>query len=102
MTLLDFTTTTTAEITVTGTKRSNRVLDGGELKVVNNRTDASCTFTPDNVKWSSTCNCATSGSWSGTCSNGTDVDLEITGCGTGDLTIEGDTFEVKFDHCIGI
>lgn len=99
--VLDFTTSTTSDITVTGTKRSNRVLDGGELKVVNNKTDFSCNYTPDNVKWSSTCNCATSGTWTGTCSNDSETKLKITGCGKGDLTIDGDTSEVEFDHCIG-
>lgn len=102
-TLLDFTTKTTAAIGVKGTKRSNRIIDGGELKVTNNKTDVSCTYTPTNVRWTSTCNCATSGSWTGTCSDGRTTSLELTGCGTGDLTMGDDhKVEIEFDRCIGI
>jgi hypothetical protein len=100
--LLDFSTKTNEAISITGTKRSNREIDGGVLHVTNNKTDVTCNYTPSNVKWSSTCNCATSGSWSGDCSDGKHAELKITGCGTGDMTMGSDTFSVDFDRCIGI
>ena len=102
-TLLDFTTKTDEAITITGTKRSNRVVNGGKLKVTNNKTDISCQYTPVDVSWSLTCNCATSGAWTATCSDGTEASLDITGCGTAELTIDNGTpKDIEFDRCIGI
>lgn len=98
--LFDQTTTVTSQITVTGTSRSNRVISGGTLHVVNNLTSVTCDFIPTNVTWSGTsCNCPTSGSWSGTCSDGKSVTLDINGCGTANFTQGSTTTSVSFDRC---
>ncbi|WP_413289358.1 hypothetical protein [Bdellovibrio sp. HCB337] len=100
-TIYDYTTTTTSDITVTGTLRSNRVMNGGTLRVTNNLTSATCDISPSNVNWSSGCTCASSGSWSGTCSDGSSVSLSITSCGSGTLTIGSTSRGVSFDRCTG-
>lgn len=100
-TLYDFTTSTTSNITVTGTTRSNRVMNGGTLHVVNNLTSVTCDISPSNVTWSSTCTCASSGTWSGSCSDGNTVNLSISSCGSGTLTLGSSSTGVSFDSCTG-
>lgn len=99
--MYDYTTTTTAGITVTGTSRTGRVLNGGSLKITNNLNSNTCTISPSNLSWSSTCTCPTSGSWTGTCSNGDNFTLSVTGCGSGSLSLGGTTTGVSFDRCAG-
>lgn len=99
-TLFDQTTTTTSPITVTGTARTSRVMTGGSLRVTNNLNTLTCDYVPTNVTWASgACNCPTSGSWSGTCSNGRSTTLNITGCGTATYTEGTTTVDVTFDRC---
>lgn len=98
-TLFDFTTTTTSPVTITGTSRSGRTLSGGSLRITNNSTSASCTISPSNVTYTSTCNCATSGTWSGTCSDGSSFSMELSGCGSASLTIGSESQSVTFDRC---
>lgn len=97
--LFDFTTTTTSNIAVTGTSRSDRVMTGGTLRVTNNKTALTCDYSPTNVAWSSSCNCASSGAWSGNCSDGKTSELTITGCGTATLTINDSSENLQFDRC---
>lgn len=100
-TLFDFTTKTTEAITITGTNRANRVLNGGNLEVTNNKSDVVCDYTPTDVTWNtSSCNCPISGTWDGECSNGKITKVEITGCGTADVTIDDETGSVNFDRCL--
>ncbi len=99
VTLFDFTTSTTGNITVTGDSRANRVMSGGTLSIANNITGKTCSVSPTAVTWGSTCNCAVSGSWSGTCSDSTTYTLDITGCGTANLTTDGATTAMTFDRC---
>lgn len=100
-TLFDFTTKTTEAITVTGANRGSRVLSGGNLKVTNNKSDVVCNYTPTDVTWNtSACNCPVSGTWDGECSDGKITKLDITGCGTADFTVDGETGSVEFDRCI--
>lgn len=82
--IADITTATTADITVSGTTRTDRVVNGGTLQVTNNLTNEVCNVTPNNVAWtSSTCSCPTSGTWTGTCSTGQAVSVAFTStCGT--------------------
>ncbi len=101
-TLFDFTTQTTSGITVTGTSRASRTMSGGNLRVTNNLTSVTCDYVPTGVTWVSTCNCPTSGSWSGSCSDGKTTSLAITGCGAGTLTVGSDTEAFTFDRCYGI
>ena len=100
--LFDFTTTTTSDITVTGTNRdTSRVMNGGTLRVMNNLTNVSCDYTPSSATWSSTCNCPTSGSFSASCSDGTTSAITLTGCGTANFTLGSDSQAVTFDRCYG-
>ncbi len=99
---LDYTSQTTSAITVTGTRRSSRTMSGGTLRVTNNTTSVTCDYSPTDVAWSSTCNCASSGSWTGSCSDGKTTSISITGCGTANVTLGSDTQSVVFDRCYGI
>ena len=97
--LFDFTTTTTSNISITGTSRSDRVMDGGALRVTNNLTSVTCDYVPTNVTWASGCNCPTQGSWSGSCSDGKSTTLDITGCGTATYSEGSNTESLTFDRC---
>lgn len=98
--LFNQTTATSGDITVTGTSRSSRVMSGGSLNVTNNLNAVVCNYVPTNVTWAGgTCNCPTSGSWSGSCSDGKTTTLVITGCGTANYTEGSDTEAVTFDRC---
>ena len=98
--LFNQTTATSGDITVTGTSRTSRVMNGGSLNVTNNLTSVVCNYVPTNVTWAGgTCNCPTSGSWSGSCSNGKTTTLDITGCGTANYSEGSDTEAVTFDRC---
>lgn len=97
--LFDFTTETTSDITVTGTSRADRVMTGGVLRVTNNNSSVTCDYTPSNVAWSSTCNCASSGSWTGSCSDGKTSSVLITGCGTATITVDDTSENLSFDRC---
>lgn len=98
--LFNQTTATSGDITVTGTSRSNRVMSGGSLNVTNNLSAVVCNYVPTNVTWAGgTCNCPTSGSWSGSCSDGKTTTLDITGCGTANYTEGSATEAVSFDRC---
>jgi hypothetical protein len=99
--LFDISTQTTSDIGVTGTSRANRVMNGGTLQVMHNLLKYTVNLTPNNVTWNGTCNCAVSGSWTGSASgsiNG-DFNVELTGCGTANVTAPGYTASVSFDRC---
>jgi hypothetical protein len=100
-TTFDFTTATTSDITVTGTSRASRTMTGGTLRVTNNLTNVTCDYSPTDVTWVSTCNCATSGTWSGSCSDGKTTSLELTGCGSATLTTGSESESITFDRCEG-
>ena len=100
-TLSDVTTTTTSPITVSGTRRSGRLLTGGTLRLTNNLTSETCTLAPQNVQWSAGCTCASSGTWSGTCSSTGNFNLSITSCGGGVVTYNGQNRSVSMDRCVG-
>lgn len=104
-TLFDFTTETTAPLTVTGASRNGRVLTssgGAGLKVTNNLTSVVCTYVPTSVTWSNACTCAVSGSWASTCSDGKSSNLDISGCGTATFTMGSETESVTFDRCYSL
>jgi hypothetical protein len=103
-TLFDISTTTTSDIAVTGTSRSNRVMNGGALVVKHNVKNYTTTLTPENLTWTSTCTCASSGKLTGKIEgdeSADDVTIQITGCGTGTITANGKTSDVNFDRCAG-
>lgn len=94
-----FKTETVTAIGITGESRANRVLDGGGLRITNELTNVTCTITPTAVTYESGCNCATSGSWTGTCSDGDSLSVTITGCGTSRTEKGDDEKSVTFDRC---
>jgi hypothetical protein len=99
--LFDVSTNTSSPLTVTGTTRSSRVVNGGTLVVTHNILNYTATLSPSNLTWAAGCNCPISGSWNGTLSGsrtGSYV-LAITGCGTGTVTANGKTEKVDFDRC---
>ncbi len=98
--LFDQTTTTTTPITITGSDRANRIMNGGVLNVSNAITGVSCDYQPTNVTWTAGCNCPTSGSWAGSCSDGKTTSLVLTStCGTATYTVGTDTQSITLDRC---
>lgn len=97
----DITTTTTADITISGTTRTDRVVDGGALQVTNNITNEVCTVSPNNVVWTSgNCSCPTSGTWTGSCSTGKALSLAFTStCGTVNTTYGTASKTLTIDRC---
>lgn len=105
-TIVDIDTYTTSNIGISGTSRANRVLNGGELAIQHNIAGYTTYLKPENVTWSrSTCTCPVSGKWTGRVEGENETDdfiLEITGCGTGKIIVEGESEDVTFDRCAGI
>jgi hypothetical protein len=98
----DFTTRTAQGIGVAGATRDGRVVDGGTLELRNNLTGVTCTLSPEQLTWTANCNCATSGTVSGSCSNGSNYTLSIKSCGTVDVTFGGETTTVTLGRCSAI
>lgn len=87
------------QLTVTGTTRASRVINGGVLTVTDNQANTTCSFTPVSVTWGPSCNCPVSGTWNGSCSTGTSSKLVLTGCGTGTYTDGTNVSSVTLDRC---
>lgn len=100
--LFDFETETSSPITITGTHRLNRTIDGGVLKVTNISYGTECNLTPNAVTWAATCNCPVSGSWEGSCSDGKSYSVELTGCGSANLTYGSNSQSLSFDRCYNL
>jgi hypothetical protein len=106
--LFDLGTATTTPLTITGTSRANFAIVSGALVVTHKLAGYAVTLEPQNLAWASTCNCAVSGSLTGTVSsgggkeNGKSATVTITSCGHADVTIDGDTESVVLDRCAGI
>lgn len=102
-TWFDVSSRTTAPIVVTGSGRADLVIASGTLEVSHNRAGYKVTLTPANLTWTSSCNCAVSGSLTGTVSggrlDGKSASVTLTGCGQADLTIDGETESLTFDRC---
>ncbi|MFN7685352.1 MAG: hypothetical protein ACK5QT_08075 [Oligoflexia bacterium] len=104
-TIADIETRTLSVIAVTGTTRTNRVMNGGQLEIKNLTRGTTAVLTPSNLTWSANCNCAVSGSLSGTTSGDESFDdfkIEITGCGTATVSSGGASVDVEFDRCVGV
>ncbi len=102
-TLFDISTRTTMPIHITGTSRSDLVIASGALEVSHNLAGYKVTLVPQNLTWAATCNCAVSGTLTGTVSggkhDGQSASVTITGCGQADVTIDGETDSVTMDRC---
>jgi hypothetical protein len=106
-TLFDISTMTTSPLVINGASRADMVIVGGTLVVQHNLANYSVSLTPNNLTWTPTCNCASSGSLTGTVTssgadNGKSATVTLTGCGTADVTIDGDTESVTLDRCAAI
>jgi hypothetical protein len=103
-TLFDVITQTTAPIEITGGSRADLVIVSGALKVNHRLAGYSVTLTPNNLAWSASCNCAVSGSLTGTVSggphDGRSATVELTGCGEADVTIDSQTDSITLDRCV--
>jgi hypothetical protein len=94
-------TSITSAVTVTGSDRASRIMNGGSIRLQNALTFERCDIAPSAVTWSGTCSCATSGSWSGSCETKGAFILAITGCGTANLTVGAETKAVTLSQCSG-
>ena len=105
-TLFDIGTATTAPIVMTGTSRADFEIVSGALVVTHHLAGYSVTLEPHDLAWARTCNCAVSGSLTGTVSGGKEDGksalVTITSCGHADVTIDGDTESVQLDRCAAI
>jgi hypothetical protein len=105
-TLFDISTRTTTPIQITGSSRADLVIVSGALEVTHHLAGYKVTLVPQNLSWSTTCNCAVSGSLSGTVSggkhDGKSALVTLTGCGQADVTVDGDTESVTLDRCASI
>ncbi len=105
-TLFDISTMTSSPLVITGSSRADMAIVGGTLVITHNLAGYAVSLTPDNLTWTATCNCASSGSLIGTVTSGKDAgksaSVTITGCGTADVTIDGDTESVTLDRCATI
>jgi len=105
-TLFDISTKTTAPIHITGTSRADLVIVSGALEVSHNLAGYKVTLSPQNLTWTTSCNCAVSGSLTGTVSggkhDGQSASVTLTGCGQADVTIDGETDSVTMDRCASI
>lgn len=99
-TILDITSSTSSPITVSGTTRAGRVMTGGGLTIVNNLTSVSCSLAPSAVTWVAGCNCPTSGSWSGSCSDSTTMNVAFgSTCGEATVTKGSESSVITMDRC---
>ncbi len=104
--LFDISTMTTTDLTLTGTSRADRTIVSGTLVVEHNIAKYQVALTPNNLTWSAKCTCAVSGSLTGTVSGGADdgksATVTLTGCGTADVSINGESESVTMDRCASI
>jgi hypothetical protein len=102
-TLFDIDTRTTAPLVVTGSSRADFKIVSGTLEVIHNLAAYTVALTPDNLAWSASCNCAVSGTLTGTVTggklSGKSTSVTLTGCGQADVTVDGDTEHVTLDRC---
>jgi hypothetical protein len=105
-TLFDIATQTTTPISITGTSRANLVIVSGALEIQHKLAGYTVTLVPQNLTWAPTCNCAVSGSLTGTVSGGKKdgkaATVTLTGCGQADVTIDGDSESVTMDRCVSL
>lgn len=105
-TLFDISTQTTSSIVMTGSTRADFQIVSGALVVTHHLAGYSVTLEPHDLAWATTCNCAVSGSLTGTVSGGKEdgksATVTITACGQAQVDIDGDTESVTLDRCAPI
>ncbi len=105
-TLFDIGTATSTPLAITGSSRADFTIASGTLVVTHHLAGYAVSLTPQNLTWTTHCNCAASGSLTGTVSggkaDGKSATVTITGCGTAEVTIDGDTESVVMDRCAAI
>ena len=105
-TLFDVATDTTSDIVITGSSRSDLVIVSGALEVHHRLAGYTVTLSPSNLTWTPTCNCATSGTLTGTVSggphDGKSASVTLTGCGEATVTIGTTTESVTLDRCAAL
>ena len=103
--LFDISTQTTTPLSIS-TSSGNFAIEAGTLVITHHLAGYAVSLTPDNLTWTPTCSCAVSGSLSGTVSggkaDGKSATVTLTGCGTADVTIDGDTESVTMDRCASL
>jgi hypothetical protein len=101
--LFDIATSTTAPIVVTGSSRADLKIVSGTFVIDHKLAGYTVTLTADNLAWSSGCNCASSGTLTGTVAggkhDGRSASVTITACGEADVTLDGATETVSLDRC---
>ncbi len=98
--LIDITTSTTSAINVTGNSRNTRTMSGGAMLIINNLTAVACSLTPTGIAWTASCNCPTSGTWSGACTDSSTFSVAFSAtCGQTTVTQGGATSTVNMDRC---
>jgi hypothetical protein len=101
--LFDVATRTLTPIVVTGSARADLKIVSGSFEIDHRLAGYKVTLTASNLAWTSGCNCASSGTLSGTVSggrrDGKSASVTITACGEADVTIDGDTESVTLDRC---
>jgi hypothetical protein len=105
-TVFDISTSTTTPLQITGSSRADLTIVSGALQVTHHLAGYAVTFTPSNLAWSAHCNCAVSGSLTGTVSggkhDGKSATVTLKGCGEAEVTIGTETDEVTLDRCTAI
>lgn len=103
---VDISVNTTTAIQISGSTRATRQMSGGTLVVSDNLDGSSVSMSPNALRWTSRCSCATSGSWIGQKTDATglvqDFVVELTGCGTANVTVGVDEASIKLERCIGL
>ena len=102
-TLFDVSTRTTAPIVVTGSSRTDLVIASGAMEISHNVAGYKVNLTAQNLTWTPTCNCASSGTLTGTVTggrfDGKSASVTITACGAADVTLGDETESVTLDRC---
>ncbi len=105
-TLFDIGTQTTTPLAFTGSSRADFQIVSGALVVTHHLAGYAVTLEPHDLAWATTCNCAVSGSLTGSVSggkeNGKSATVTITACGQAQVDIDGDTESVTLDRCAPI
>jgi len=101
--LVDIATSTTAPIVVTGSSRADLDIVSGTFVIDHKLAGYMVTLTADNLTWTNSCNCASSGTLTGMVAggkhDGKSASVTITACGEADVTIDGVTDAVTLDRC---